>query len=90
MTGYGTGVFIDHGIINGKHVISEYGHLSHINIKVGDYFTGLGYDLYNFDMLYKEYLNDIMTASLNNSAKFWQAIGHLKNYYIFVPTKIKL
>lgn len=36
MRGYGTGVFIDHGIINGKHLVSEYGHLSKFNVKVGD------------------------------------------------------
>ncbi len=36
MRGYGIGVFIDHGIINGKHVVSEYGHLSNYNIKIGD------------------------------------------------------
>ena len=36
MRGYGTGIFIDHGIINGKHVVSEYGHLSDYNVKVGD------------------------------------------------------
>ena len=36
MRGYGNGVFVDHGIINGKHVISEYGHLSSFDVKVGD------------------------------------------------------
>lgn len=36
MRGYGNGVFIDHGIINGKHVVSEYGHLSEFGVKVGD------------------------------------------------------
>ena len=36
MKGYGTGVFIDHGIINGKHVVSEYGHLNSYNVKIGD------------------------------------------------------
>ena len=36
MRGYGTGVFVDHGIINGKHVISEYGHLSKYDVKIGD------------------------------------------------------
>ena len=36
MRGYGTGVFIDHGIINGKHVVSEYGHLNSYNVKIGD------------------------------------------------------
>ena len=36
MKGYGVGVFIDHGIINGKHIVSEYGHLSKYNVKVGD------------------------------------------------------
>ena len=36
MRGYGIGVFIDHGIINGKHVVSEYGHLSGYDVKIGD------------------------------------------------------
>jgi murein DD-endopeptidase MepM/ murein hydrolase activator NlpD len=36
MRGYRNGVFIDHGMINGKHVVSEYGHLSEFNVKVGD------------------------------------------------------
>lgn len=36
MRGYGNGVFIDHGLINGKQVISEYGHLSQFLVKVGD------------------------------------------------------
>ena len=36
MRGYGNGVFVDHGMINGKHVISEYGHLSSFDVKVGD------------------------------------------------------
>lgn len=34
--GYGTAVYIDHGIINGKHIVSEYGHLNSRNVKVGD------------------------------------------------------
>ena len=33
MRGYGNGVFVDHGMINGKHVVSEYGHLSSFEIK---------------------------------------------------------
>ncbi len=39
MRGYGNGVFVDHGIINGKHVVSEYGHLSSFDVKVGDKVT---------------------------------------------------
>lgn len=35
-SGYGIAVYIDHGIINGKKVISEYGHLSKCDVKVGD------------------------------------------------------
>ena len=35
MRGYGNGVFVDHGIINGKHVVSEYGHLSKFEVKTG-------------------------------------------------------
>ncbi len=34
--GYGVAVFVDHGIINGKRVTSEYGHLSKCDVKVGD------------------------------------------------------
>ena len=37
MTGYGTGVFIDHGKVNGKYVRSEYGHLSRYCVKYGQY-----------------------------------------------------
>ena len=36
MRGYGHGIFVDHGMINGKHVVSEYGHLSSFDVKVGD------------------------------------------------------
>lgn len=36
MRGYGIGIFIDHGIINKKHITSEYGHLSQYYVKVGD------------------------------------------------------
>ena len=36
MRGYGNGIFVDHGMINGKHVVSEYGHLSSFDVKVGD------------------------------------------------------
>ena len=39
MKGYGNGVFVDHGIINGKHVVSEYGHLSEFEVNVGDKVT---------------------------------------------------
>ena len=34
MRGYGIGVFIDHGVIDGKKLISEYGHLSEICVKI--------------------------------------------------------
>lgn len=37
--GYGIAVFIDHGIINGKHITSEYGHLSKCEVKIGDKIT---------------------------------------------------
>ena len=36
MKGYDVGVFVDHGIIDGKHIISQYGHLSSYNVKIGD------------------------------------------------------
>lgn len=35
ISGYGNAVYIDHGMVNGVKVISEYGHLSHINTNVG-------------------------------------------------------
>lgn len=40
MRGYGNGVFIDHGMIDGRHVVSEYGHLSELGVKVGDKVEG--------------------------------------------------
>ncbi len=36
MRGYDIGVFVDHGFIKNKHVVSEYGHLSKYNVKIGD------------------------------------------------------
>ena len=33
--GYGKWVVVDHGIINGKRVISEYGHISSSDVKIG-------------------------------------------------------
>ena len=36
MRGYGNGIFIDHGIINKKRIVSEYGHLSCFLVKTGD------------------------------------------------------
>lgn len=35
MRGYGTGVFIDHGQVNGKKIVSEYGHLSRFIVSIG-------------------------------------------------------
>lgn len=35
MRGYGIGVFINHGIINGNRIISEYGHLSRFVVSIG-------------------------------------------------------
>lgn len=37
--GYGIAIYIDHGIINGKKVTSEYGHLSKCEVKIGDKIT---------------------------------------------------
>ena len=36
MRGYGNGIFINHGIINGKRIVSEYGHLSEFLVNVGN------------------------------------------------------
>ena len=36
MRGYGNGVFIDHSLINGKRLVSEYGHLSEFLVKTGE------------------------------------------------------
>lgn len=35
MRGYGVGVFINHGIVNGNGIVSEYGHLSRFIVKIG-------------------------------------------------------
>ncbi len=56
----------------------------------GGYMTGLGYDKYNFDLLYKNYKSDFDTVFLNNSAKVLQSTSKLKNYFVFIPIKIKI
>ena len=35
MRGYGVGVFVNHGIVNGNSIVSEYGHLSRFIVNVG-------------------------------------------------------
>lgn len=35
MRGYGIGVFINHGLVNGKKIVSEYGHLSRYVVSIG-------------------------------------------------------
>ena len=74
-----------------KNLQYSFGHMTILNPKIENgYVTGLAFDKYDFDLFYVEYFKDIKTTTLNNSAKFWQSIGHLKNYFIFVPIKIKI
>lgn len=53
------------------------------------YVTGIVYDKYNFDAIYK-YDKDYAGTFYNNGAKGLQMAGRLKNYFIFIPIKIKL
>ncbi|MBQ7763816.1 hypothetical protein IJ384_00460 [bacterium] len=60
------------------------------------YIEGVGYDKYNYDYHYNNYKKDknipqdIKTTLLNDSAASLQKLQHLKNYFIFVPVRIKL
>lgn len=83
---------------NDKNLQYSFGHMTVLNPKITDdgYIEGMGYDKYNYEYHYKNYQsdkdlnNDIKTIFLNDSATTLQHSQHLKNYFIFVPIRIKL
>ena len=71
----------------------SFGHLTVLNPKIENgYITGIGFDKYDYEAMYGKKFIDVPkeARSLNNKAKFLQSTSKLKNYYIFVPVKIKI
>jgi len=78
---------------NDKNLQYSFGHMTVLEPKIeNNYITGTGYDKYNYEAMYGKKFDDVPkeTKSLNNKARFLQATGKLKNYYVFVPVKIKM
>lgn len=74
---------------NDKNLQYSFGHMTVLEPKIENgYITGIGYDKYDYSMLYKE--NDYKGVFLNNAAKFLQSTAKLKNYYVLVPIKVKI
>ena len=71
----------------------SFGHMTVLNPKIENgYITGIGYDKYNYEAMYGKKFENVAkeTKSLNNKARFLQAISKLKNYYVLVPVKVKI
>ena len=71
----------------------SFGHMTILNPKIENgYITGIGFDKYDYEAMYSKRFENVSqkTKSLNNKARFLQAIGKLKNYYILAPVKIKV
>jgi hypothetical protein len=78
---------------NDKNLQYSFGHMTILNPKLKDGFvTGMGYDTYDFDAMYGKNFKNVSkeTKNLNNSAYALQSSGHLNNYYILVPLKVKI
>ena len=76
-----------------KNLQYSFGHMTILNPKIEDgYVTGIGYDKYNFDAMYGKRFKNVSqtTKDLNNSAKFLQSTTRLKNYFVFIPIRIKI
>ena len=73
---------------NDKNLQYSFGHMTVLNPKIeNDYITGLAFDKYDFEEMYGKNFKDVSKEikDLNNKAYSLQSLGHLKNYYIFVP-----
>ena len=76
-----------------KNLQYSFGHMTILNPKIEDgYVTGIGYDKYNFDAMYRKRFKNVSqtTKDLNNKAYVLQTVTKLRSYFIFVPIKIKL
>ena len=76
-----------------KNLKYSFGHMTVLNPKIADngYVEGGAFDLYNYSVMLKEYIKgDVLGTFYNNGAKVLQSTGHLKNYYIFIPVKLKI
>ena len=78
---------------NDKNLQYSFGHMTILNPKIENgYVTGMGYDKYDFEAMYgKKFKNvSLSTKDLNNKAYMLQTSTRLRNYFIFVPLKIKI
>ena len=78
---------------NDKNLQYSFGHMTILNPKIEDgYVTGTAFDMYNFEKMAGENFKDVPkeTKDINNKAYALQKTKFLKNYYLFVPFKIKL
>ena len=78
---------------NDKNLQYSFGHMTVLEPKIENgYITGTGYDKYNYEAMYGKKFENVPkeAKSLNNKARFLQATGKLKNYYVLVPVKIKM
>ena len=78
---------------NDKNLQYSFGHMTILEPKIENgYITGTGYDKYNYETMYGKKFENVSqeTKSLNNKARFLQAAGKLKNYYVLIPVKIKM
>ena len=78
---------------NDQNLQYSFGHMTILNPKIEDgYVTGVGYDKYDFEAMYGKRFKNVpkKTKNLNNSAYALQSSGHLKNYYLLVPLKVKI
>ncbi len=74
-----------------KNLQYSFGHMTVINPKIEDgYITGIGYDKYDYSILYNYNKNDYEGIFFNNCAKVLQLSDKLHNYFVIVPIKIKL
>lgn len=74
-----------------KNLQYSFGHMTVLDPKIENgYVIGMGYDKYDFSLLYKNYKSDFNTTFTNNSAKGLQMFSRLKNYFVFVPIKVKI
>jgi hypothetical protein len=78
---------------NDKNLQYSFGHMTILEPKIENgYITGTGYDKYDYEAMYGKKFENVSqeTKTLNNKARFLQATGKLKNYYVLVPVKIKI
>ena len=78
---------------NDKNLQYSFGRMTILDPQIEDgYVTGTGFDMYNFEKMSEENFKDAPKEirDLNNKAYYLQETNFLKNYYLFIPLKMKL